>query len=74
MTITVEFLRTVLDQVENDWSRIDAEWGPTNGGLEAAIARGQEPVIAEMRRLIAATTSAPASSDSVRTLDTCDAE
>jgi hypothetical protein len=47
-----EMLERWLGAAEGDWYKIDSEWGPTEGGLEAAIANGRATEIAEMRALL----------------------
>jgi len=47
-----EMLERWLDEAEADWHKIDSEWGPTEGGLEADIANGRAPAIAEMRAML----------------------
>jgi len=47
-----EMLERWLKEAEQDWHRIDSEWGPTKGGLEADIVNGNAPAIAEMRSLL----------------------
>lgn len=51
--VSVEFLKAVLLEMEFMWQCTDMEWGPTDGGLEKAVADGKEPLIAELRRLTA---------------------
>lgn len=51
--VSFEFLKQVLEEMESMWDRIDGEWGPTDGGLEQSIADGHEPIIKELRRIIA---------------------
>lgn len=47
-----EMLERWLSRMEADWLQIDLEWGTTPGGLEASVARGEEPEIAQMRELL----------------------
>ena len=48
-----ELLERALAEAISDWERIDAEWGPTTGGLEGAIERGDAGVIPELRDILA---------------------
>lgn len=50
--VTLEMLERWLDRMEVDWHQIDSELGPTDGGLEADIANGNAPEIAELRAVI----------------------
>lgn len=59
MKSTIDVMNLALDQLESDWCRIDREWGPTEGGLEGAIARGEETVIPMLRAAIAAEEAKP---------------
>jgi hypothetical protein len=38
----------------SDWEQIDSEWGPTKGGLEGDIERGEETVIPQARAALTA--------------------
>lgn len=49
---TIDAMKQALDQLESDWCQIDQEWGPTKGGLEGAIARGEETEIPMLREAI----------------------
>ena len=35
--LALETLETNLEVMKRDWDRIDGEWGPSTGGIEAAI-------------------------------------
>ncbi len=37
MGFALEALEEALDAMKSDWYQIDNEWGPSEGGLEAAI-------------------------------------
>lgn len=52
MEVSEELLRRVLDKMVSDWEMIDAERGPTNGGLDGSIARGHDEEIRELRELL----------------------
>lgn len=49
-----ELLVQCFERILEDWRRIDGEWGPTDGGLEGAIARGEETLIPKLRAALAA--------------------
>ena len=51
-----QLLKEALEQIEDDWERIDGEWGPTEGGLAGGIARGKFPLIAALRKAVGRTT------------------
>lgn len=51
--VEAEFLKEVLREIESRWHLLDMEFGTTGVGLEQAIAEGSEPVIKELRRIIA---------------------
>lgn len=50
--VSREFLMAALAKLEDDWDRMESEWGPTPCGLDGAIARGEEPVIQHLRELL----------------------
>ena len=52
ISISRDTLQRYLDQMEADWRQIDSEWGPTEGGLEGAVSRGEEPIISELRKIL----------------------
>jgi hypothetical protein len=57
--VPLEILETWLTQMEADWHHIDSEWGPTDGGLEGALSRGEYPEIAALREYVATAKKTP---------------
>lgn len=53
-----ELLVACFERILEDWKRIDGEWGPADGGLEGAIARGEETLIQKIRKHLAEPPSA----------------
>lgn len=52
VTMPRKLAEDILDTLEDDWHRIDGEWGPTKGGIEADIAAGECPEIAALRAIL----------------------
>ena len=48
--VSLETLERWLAHMERDWHRIDAEWGPSIGGLDACLS--EYPEISELRQII----------------------
>jgi hypothetical protein len=49
-----EALKVAVVRMVSDWEQIDSEWGPTKGGLEGDIERGEETVIPQARAALTA--------------------
>lgn len=54
-----ELLVLCLERILSDWRKIDGEWGPSDGGLEGEIARGEETLIPLLRTALAANDRIP---------------
>ena len=51
--IPYELLKRCLLVMETNWTKIDGEWGPTDGGIEADIAAGYADEIRDLRKFLA---------------------
>jgi hypothetical protein len=46
--VPIDILESWYKYMASDWYRIDGEWGPSDGGIEAAISSGEYPELASI--------------------------